>query len=108
MLDTVTLRGDWPTRIPFPGARTVRLDDASPVKVRIDASGRILQRVECSLPRLLFGHNGRVLENQGEINEAVAKLHSELNAVARISDVSGWRIWRADMAWMSESAGHPR
>ena len=54
---------------------------------------------ECSLPRLLFGHNGRVLEDQSQIDKALEELHSTLSVIASVPDVKTWRVWRADMAW---------
>lgn len=67
----------------------------------------MLQWVECSLPRLRYGHNGRVLENQGEIDGALAELQTKLGTVADVSDVCGWRCWRADMAWNFDLPARP-
>ena len=99
MLDTVRFVGKWAVRRPFFPDRRVRLDIAPCVSVRADPWGNSLVWAECSLPRLLFGYNGRLIETQGQIDDALAKLHTKLATVADVPDVREWHCWRADMAW---------
>jgi hypothetical protein len=54
---------------------------------------------EGSLPKLLFGHNGRVLEGQAQIDAAMTKLHTSLSEVAHVADAQSWTARRVDMAW---------
>ena len=100
VLDTITISGNWPARMSMPKGRRMKLpvDIAPCVTVSSDASGN-LESAECSLPRLLYGHNGYLLENQGQIDDALAKLYSKLSIVADVPDVSKWRVRRLDMAW---------
>jgi hypothetical protein len=58
-----------------------------------------LTLAECSLPKLLFGHNGRLIEDQAQIEEALQKLFSVLTTAAVMPPVKLWKVWRADMAY---------
>jgi hypothetical protein len=55
--------------------------------------------VEVSLPKLLLGDNGHVLENQAHLDVALAKLRKDLNGIADVPEVAEWQVWRADIAW---------
>jgi hypothetical protein len=97
MLDTMTIRGSWPLRIALPGRRKVALTPG--VRVWTDSSGTTLEMVECSLPKVLFGHNGKVLETQSQLDAALGKLHGILTEAADMPDVAMWDPWRVDLAW---------
>jgi len=97
MVDTVTFTGFWPLRQPLPSRRKLGL--APGVKCWVGASGEVLESVECSLPKLLFGHNGRVIESQSQIDRALAKLVEILSRIACMPDVTEWRVSRVDMVW---------
>ena len=69
------------------------------IRVRTDGSGDGILWAEASLPRLLFGHNGRVLAEQTQINEALNKLRDELSNFALVPPVSQLQAGRVDIAW---------
>lgn len=96
MLDTVTVRICCPLRVRL----LKRKVDAAPgVRIWADAALETLQKVECSLPKVLFGHNGRVLENQDQIDAALKKCADILSAIALVPDISLWKPWRVDLVW---------
>jgi len=97
MLDTLRVRGAWRLKTALPGRRKVSLKPC--VKVWGDSLERVLEMAECSLPKLLFGHNGRVLENQDQLDAALAKLREVLGTIADVPDISEWEPWRVDIAW---------
>jgi hypothetical protein len=97
MLDTLTIRADWPLREDRPNCWNVRLSNTS--RVRGSVKAMRLTWAEVSLPKLLFGHNGRVLENQAQLDAALAKLREELNSIADVPEIAKWQICRADLAW---------
>jgi hypothetical protein len=105
VIDTVSISADWRTRAALPGRRKLGL--APGLRVWADATGTILDRVECSLPRLLFGHNGKVIANQGQLVAALAKLHAELDRIADAPPVDRWQPWRVDMAWNFDCPARP-
>ena len=105
MVDTLTIYGDWPLRTKLPGRRKLAL--AEGVRIWADTSGAILQRAECSLPRLLFGHNGKALANQGQLDAGLCQLHAELSRIADVPDVAEWQPWRVDLAWNFDSPARP-
>jgi hypothetical protein len=72
---------------------------SSGIRVRTDGSGDAILWAEASLPRLIFGHNGRVLESQRQINEALNKLRDKLSIFALIPPVSQLQAGRVDIAW---------
>src|SRR4029077_19445698 len=97
MLDTVTAKLACPLRIPLPGRQKLSL--VRGLKVWADQSGERLEKVEFSLPKLLFGHNGRVLTSQAEIDVSLDKCADILSTIARIPDVPKWDVRRVDMVW---------
>jgi hypothetical protein len=105
MLDTLGILADWPLRKPLPNGRNVRLSNTSPVRFSVKAN-RIVW-VEVSLPKLLFGHNGRGIENQAQLDTALAKLREELNVFAIVPEIAEWQVWRADIAWNFDLMAEP-
>jgi hypothetical protein len=97
MLDTVTIRMCWPLTRPLPAGRKVTLRRG--VKAWAAASGESLERAEFSLPTLLHGHNGYVLENQDQIDAALEHGFAALAEISRIGSIRDCRAWRADIAW---------
>jgi hypothetical protein len=97
MLDTVTIRMSWPLTNPLPANRKVTLRRG--VKAWAAASGESLERAEFSLPTLLHGHNGYVLENQEQIDAALERGATALEGISRIGDIRDCHAWRADIAW---------
>jgi hypothetical protein len=97
MLDTVRIVGPWPAHERIPARRYMRLGKG--VQVRTDNFGEEILWAEASLPRLLFGHNGRVLENQEQIDQVLNKLCDEIADVAIVPPVSELHARRIDIAW---------
>ena len=97
MLDTIAIRADWPLREPRPDCRRIQFCKDSPVRGSIKEARLVW--AEVSLPKLLHGHNGRVLENQEQLTAALAKLRDLLNTIATPPDICMWQVWRADIAW---------
>jgi hypothetical protein len=97
MLDTVTIRMCWPLTSPLPANRKVTLRRG--VKAWAGASGESLERAEFSLPTLLHGHNGYVLENQEQIDAALEKGAATLAAISRPGRINDCQAWRVDIAW---------
>lgn len=57
--------------------------------------------LEASLPRVLFGSNGKLLKSQGEVDAALCEAFQLVDQAA-VGDRSGWdlrEIARADLAW---------
>lgn len=102
MLDTVRIRANWPVRDDLPRDRSFNLPNERSVRVTTDISGRLIVAVECSLPRLLHGHNGSVMEDQSQIDAACEKLRAKLSVDAVVPDPCEWQISRADIAWNFE------
>jgi replication protein CRI len=97
MLDTVKITGPWQTHDRMPARCCLRV--IRNIRVRTDGSGGNIVWAEASLPRLVFGHNGRVLADQTQINEALNKLRNELSNFALVPPVSQFQARRVDIAW---------
>ena len=91
MLDTVTFGRDWPLRNdpqhPLPDRRKFRMSD---ITVRIADDRTKLWAAEASLPRVLFGHNGGVIETQAQQDAALAKFSEILAPYVDVPDVNEW------------------
>ena len=59
----------------------------------------MLKWAELSLPKLLFGHNGRVIENQTQLDAALAKFAERLNEFVEVRHLDEGQPSRVDMAW---------
>lgn len=105
MIDTITIRGPWRLRQTYPGRRKLTL--AGVVKVWTDTTGTMLESAECSLPRLLYGHNGKVLANQAQLDAALAKLDLVLRSVADGPGVGEWTPYRLDLVWNFDLPAKP-
>jgi hypothetical protein len=97
MVDTITIDANWPARNRLPVGKTFSIIHG--VKVRTDRSGSSILWVECSLPRLLFGHNGRLLENQGQLRDALDRLRIKLLEFVTVPPVEQWKVSRLDIVW---------
>jgi hypothetical protein len=100
MLDTVMVRMRCPLRIPLPARQKVNV--APGVKAWADSLGRTLEKAEFSLPRVLFGHNGRVLECQDQIDSALMQCRGILGTIADMPELAHWKASRVDIAWNFE------
>lgn len=105
MLDTVTIRMSWPLTRRLPAGRKVTLQRG--VKVWAGASGDFLERAEFSLPTLLHGHNGYVLENQQQIDVALENGAAALAEISRPGSINDCQAWRADIAWNFDLEASP-
>jgi hypothetical protein len=97
MLDTMTIFGAWPLRTKVQGGRKLPMPPG--VKAWSDTLGTELDLVECSLPKLLFGHNGKVLETQSQLAAALGKLDGILSQIAEVPGVEEWNPRRLDLVW---------
>jgi hypothetical protein len=97
MLDTVTAKLACPLRFRLPGRQKLSLVPG--LKVWADLSGEILETAEFSLPKLLFGHNGRLLSSQSDIDTALARVSDRLSGIAVIPELADWNPRRVDMVW---------
>ena len=104
MLDTVTLGRDWSLRNKLPHGRRLSL---SGVTVRVASCGTRLQSAEASLPRLLFGHNGQVIETQEQLDAAFKRFAEILDPIVHVPDMADWQPWRVDMAWNFDYPARP-
>jgi hypothetical protein len=105
MLDTIAIRADWPLRDSRPDGWRKQLSNTSPIRISVKAAR--LKWAEVSLPKLLFGHNGRTIENQPQLDAALARLHGDLNSIADVPEIGAWQIWRADIAWNFDMKAGP-
>src|SRR5258708_6513913 len=96
MLDTVRVTGEWPLKTSQQGGRLITFGC---IKLRFARCGAFLTSAEVSLPKLLFGHNGRVLKDQSELSAALKKFANELSRVAEVPLLDDLQPWRIDLAW---------
>ena len=80
MVDTIKVRFTG-TPSEVPARRWVTL----PGGVRLWHDGEGNCKAEAELPKLLFGHNGRVLANQGELDNAISKFRATLSQVVKFN-----------------------
>lgn len=57
-----------------------------------------LRKVTCSLPKLLWGHNGRLIATQAELTAALRFLWDAANAVATVPPLEQWTPKRLDLS----------
>jgi hypothetical protein len=69
------------------------------VKVWAGASGESLEKAEFSLPTLVHGHNGSILENQQQIDAALDNGVAALAEISTVGSIKDCHAWRADIAW---------
>src|SRR5205807_5798030 len=105
MLDTVNAKLACPLRIRLPGRQKLSLVPG--LKVWSDRSGEILEKAEFSLPKLLFGHNGRLLTSQSDIDAALALVSHRLKEIAVVPDLADWNPRRVDLVWNFDLAALP-
>lgn len=67
--------------------------------LRIGGSDFMAEWVEVSLPRLLFGHNGRVIENQDQVNDALSLVRQRLTYWCDYGrrNFDAWHFTRVDL-----------
>lgn len=96
VIDTFAMRPIWPLRTRLnPGKHTHGV-----LRFGVDSASERLAWCEVSLPRLLFGHNGRLLATQADMDAALEKLRGELAGFADVPAVAEWpKPSRLDLAW---------
>lgn len=68
--------------------------------VRVSGTRLSALRIEASLPRLLFGHNGRLIHTQDQLDEALDKLNDLASEVCFPADDQVQdHVSRADLVW---------
>jgi hypothetical protein len=96
VMDTFAMRPFWPLRFPLPADKRL----TGPVRFGVDSTGERLAWVEASLPRLLFGHNGRLLASQADIDGALKALGEKLGEFAIVPPLADWPSpSRLDISW---------
>ncbi len=95
MLDTVRMK--TPGKMLRPVARVEWL--ASLVKPFTSPDGLFLYAVECSLPRLLWEHNGRPIASQAELAAAWERLFAVTTSFADVPPLADWLPGRLDLVW---------
>ena len=104
MLDTVTFGRDWPLRHTLPSGRLLKIKG---IMLRLADCGTRLRSAEASLPRLLFGHNGRLIETQGQLDAALTKFGELLDPVVVVPSMREWQPWRLDLVWNFDHPARP-
>jgi len=81
--------------------------DTGGTRLKIDSTGRNVAWVECSLPRLLFGHNGKLLSTQDELDAALTKLREIGSRYAEVPPFAEWQLKRLDLCWNFDLPARP-
>lgn len=97
MVDTLALLGPWPCRTRLPAGRAFWITPH--IRVRTDRTGDVILGLHCSLPNLLFGHNGQVLENQEALTTSLITLRSAVADYVELPKTEELRASRVDLAW---------
>jgi len=97
MLDTIKFAMSVPLKTP--GQCQIPLPSGKYFRCWIDPTHRFLTRVECSLPKLVYGHNGRLIGDQEELDHAIDQLRKEVAKVADVPDFGLWVPSRCDLVW---------
>ena len=97
MLDTIKFELEAPLLVP--GQCQIPLPLGRYIRCWVDLTKRYLTRVESSLPKLVFGHNGRLIATQGELTGALGQLGAAVAKVAEVPDIGDWTPSRCDLVW---------
>jgi hypothetical protein len=107
MVDSITFEGPWPLRRWLPPRKVIPVGLGKAVKLKVDPTGQFVDWVEASLPRLLFGHNGRLLSTVDELNAALDVLAEILQEHAEVPPLEEWRLKRLDLCWNFDLPARP-
>ena len=94
MVDSVTVWFTGSAHIELPAGRWLKSPDADEVRLKHDGLGNF--KAEAELPKLLWGHNGRLLTNQDELDQSVEQFRSHL--LSKV-EFSSWEFKRVDLCW---------
>lgn len=96
MVDTVKVRFTGTPCVPMPERKKVTLAN----KVRFYHDGYGNCKAEAELPKLLWGHNGRLLANQAELDESVAQFRAILSQKV---EFTSWQLVFVDLVWQFQT-----
>ena len=88
MIDTIKFELQAP--LMMPSQWQIPLPWGKYIRCWVDPTGRCLTRVECSLPKLVYGHNGRLIDNQEELDRAIEQLRMAVSKVAVMPELGEW------------------
>lgn len=95
MVDTVCFQQRFRLAQPLP-SKLHTLDAKADFKVRVAANE--ITWVSVSLPKLLFGRNTKLIENQQQLDEALAMVDAKLSSLGTKMDLER-RFTRVDLCW---------
>jgi len=96
MVDTIKVRFTGTPHAHVPARRRMQLADG--VRFWHDGFGTI--KAEAELPKLVWGHNGRLLANQVELDASVERFRSILSQQV---EFSSWQLVLIDLVWQFEA-----
>ena len=96
MVDTIKVKFTGTLRVSMPAHRRLTLADG--VRFYHDGLGNC--KAEAEWPKLLWGHNGRLVVNQTEIDAGGARLREILLAIV---EFESWRLVVVDLVWQFQT-----
>ena len=96
MVDTIKVRFPGKLHAEMPAGRRLTLACG----VRFYHDGFDNCKAEAELPKLLWGHNGRLLANQAEIEASVARFRSILSQQGKFEP---WQLVVVDLVWQFQT-----
>lgn len=96
MVDSLKVRFTGTPRADVPARSRVLLADG----VRFYHDGLGTCKAEIELPKLLWGHNGKLLANQAELDESIARFRSILLSWVKFTS---WRLVLIDLVWQFQT-----
>lgn len=97
MLDTVRIKCEWPVKGAASLPRIYALNRH--LRLGFHPIRRVIEWIEFSVPGILFGHNGQLIESQEQIDAALDKVTAILRTFAEVPPVAEWQVTRVDIAW---------
>jgi hypothetical protein len=92
MVDTVKIEFNGVAKIDIPPRKRLTLTNGA----RLWYDGIATFRAEAELPKLLWGHNGRLITNQEDLDASLELLRSSLQ---KYVEFSSWQFVRIDLCW---------
>ena len=96
MVDTLKVQFTGTPHAHVPARRRMQLADG--VRFWHDGFGTI--KAEAELPKLVWGHNGRLLANQADLDASVARLREILSQIVKFES---WKLVMVDLVWQFET-----
>jgi hypothetical protein len=107
MVDTITFEGPWPLRRCLPPRKVIPVGLGKGLRLKVDPTGQFVDWVEASLPRLLFGHNGRLVATADKLDAALDVLAGILQEHAEVPPMDRWQLKRLDLCWNFDLPARP-